>query len=160
MAILLRKNERIEGFGIANFKKLFGQYADDMDIYCKNNKNNLKEIDMDLSEFGHNTGLKINYDKTTIYRMSKNNKSKAEVYTIKEMKAVSESINVLGVTICHDRQQMIKLNYEPIIERMKGILTSWSKRNLSLVSKIQVVNALVASLFVYKMYVLPALPLS
>ena len=69
LAILLRSHKHIEGFNIGEFKKLFGQYADDMDIYCKNSKKNLEYLDHLLSNFCKNTGLKINYDKTTVYRI-------------------------------------------------------------------------------------------
>ena len=48
LAIRLRSNERIQGINIGDFKKLFGQYADDMDIYCKNTKTNMYEINREL----------------------------------------------------------------------------------------------------------------
>ena len=38
---------------------------------------------------------------------------------------------------------------------MVGVLTMWRKRNLSLIGKVMIINTLVASLFVYKMYTLP-----
>ena len=40
----------------------------------------------------------------------------------------------------------------------KSILTSWKRRNLSLLAKILVINSLIASLFIYKMSVLPKIP--
>ena len=92
LAIALRKNQNIEGINIAEFKKLFGQYADDMDIYCKNTRENLNQIDFTLSEFCKQTGFKINYDKTTIYRISNDSNSVASIYTIKGMRVELEKI--------------------------------------------------------------------
>ena len=65
---------------------------------------------------------------------------------------------MLGVTISHDERELIRKNYDSLIEKVKGILKIWSKRNLSLIGKINIVNTLVASLFVYKMMVLPNKP--
>ena len=41
---------------------------------------------------------------------------------------------------------------------IEGILNAWKGRSLSLIGKVLVINALVASLFVYKMTVLPTIP--
>ena len=157
LAHQLRDNKNIQGFEINNFKKLFGQYADDMDLYFKNTKRNFKEIKATLSAFCQATGLKINYDKTSLYRIGKHNAAMATEYT-KEMKIEKEKINVLGIWITRDRGTLFHENYDGILDKTKAVLNSWSNRRLSLIGKITVVNALVSSLYVYKMQVLPCLP--
>ena len=139
--------------------KLFGQYADDMDIYCKNQKETLQNIQSTLNNFCAQSGLKINYDKTTLYRIGKvdKNVSIAQNYTT-QMREEKEKINVLGIWITNDTESMLKLNYKDLIEKSKAILSMWNNRDVSLIGKIQVINALVASLHVYKMYVLPKIP--
>ena len=67
----------------------------------------------------------------------------------------NEKINVLGVDIVHCQQKILKLNYQPIINKMNVVLNAWGNRNLSLFGKILIVNTLIASLFVYNMSVLP-----
>ena len=52
----------------------------------------------------------------------------------------------------------IDLNYEPIITKIKNVLETWKNRGLTLIGKIQIVNTLIASLFVYKSAVLPLIP--
>ena len=159
VAILLRNNSRIEGIKIGDFIKLFGQYADDMDIYCKNKKTNLHEIGLVLSEYCKKSGMKINYEKTTLYQIGKHHKGISEIYTIKGMKVEKERINVLGVWICADKQQMMYINYKDILEKSESILKLWQHRNLSLIRKVEIIYSLVASLFVYRMYVLPQISL-
>ena len=51
----------------------------------------------------------------------------------------------------------MSLNYSQYIQKSKAILTNWSRRNLSLIAKVNVINTLIASQFVYKMLVLPEL---
>ena len=74
------------------------------------------------------------------------------------MEWTNESINVLGIHIEHDTHQMTRSNYEKLLPKIKGILKTWRSRRLSLFGKILVVNTLVASLFNYKMAVLPEIP--
>ena len=49
-------------------------------------------------------------------------------------------------------------NYASVLQKAKAITKIWKQRNLSLVGKITVTNALIGSLFTYKMQVLPAIP--
>ena len=63
---------------------------------------------------------------------------------------------MLGVTIAHD--DIIQKNYENIVQKAKVTLNAWYNRSLSLIGKVQVVNTLIASLFAYKMMVLPIIP--
>ena len=155
LAIELRKNSHITGCYVGEIKKLFGQYADDMDLYCKNNKTNIEYIDSIMTNFCHQTGCSINYEKTTIYRVGKYNEAVSQVYTIKDMRVETEGINVLGIDIEQDSEKMVQRNYDVLIKKANSVLMSWGNRQLSLYGKIVVVNTLVASLFVYRMYILP-----
>ena len=71
------------------------------------------------------------------------------------MKWINGTINVLGVEVGGKEADLISLNYSPVFSKMQSILSNWSRRNISLLGKIQIINSLIVSLFVYKMYVLP-----
>ena len=157
LAIQLRNNKNISGFSVQGFKKLFVQYADDMDLYCKPNQQNVNEILQTLSAFCMSTGCKINYDKTTLYRIGKDNGALAHIYT-KGMKVETTTIDILGVSISNNPNEMLHLNYDSLVLKTKTVLTTWENRNLDLLSKITVINSLISSLFIYKMTVLPAIP--
>ena len=62
----------------------------------------------------------------------------------------------MGVTISH--QDIVEKNYQNICKKVHSVLNAWYHRGLSLIGKVQVVNTLVASLFVYKMMVLTTIP--
>ena len=57
--------------------------------------------------------------------------------------------------ICYDK--LVETNIQPLIDKASAVLKMWSKRDLSLAGKIQIVNSLVGSLFVYRFTVLPTL---
>ena len=157
LAIELRGDEQIEGFSINDIKNLLGQYADDMDIYLLYKQESLARVMQHLERFKMQSGFCVSYEKTNIYRIGSLKGSKAELYTHPQIRWTSDPISVLGIKITSDDEEAIRLNYDPIMDKMKGIFKSWSNRSLSLMGKILVVNTLVASLFVHKMMVLPTI---
>ena len=158
LALSLRANKEIDGIPVQDIINLLNQYADDLDVCSLFTQNSLDNILQGIEIFGRNTGFAVNYDKTKIYRVGSLKNSDATLYTQREIAWTNEPINVLGIWICHDEEMSIKLNYEPLIDKTKQILESWENWSLSLIGKILVVNTMVASLFVYKMLVLPSPP--
>ena len=65
-----------------------------MDIYCKDS--DIPEIQKVLAEFCTVSGFKINYDKTTLYRIGQSKEAIVSKYTEK-MKVAKDGIDVLGV---------------------------------------------------------------
>ena len=157
LALLLKDNKDIKGFNINDFSSILGQFADDMDMYLLFEEKTLTTVVSLLNNFKQNTGCKVNYDKTTVYRIGSLKNADAKIYTQPMLKWSNDPIKILGVTVSHQKNDLIKLNYNSIIQKMEGIFTTWRKRNLSLYGKILVVNTLVASLFVYKMYSIPSM---
>ena len=158
LAIALRENENIKGLKIGNFDRIFGQFADDMDIYLANDQKSLDAVLNTLKIFSRNSGFKVNYDKTTIYRIGSIKHSKAQLYTKENLKYGGNSFNILGVDVNTDPAKLIPENYDYLINKAQAILKTWQSRNLSILGKVTVINSLVSSLFVYKMTVLPLLP--
>ena len=156
LAITLRQNKQVQGIPVGDIIHLLGQFADDMDLYLKNDQDTLNQVLRMLGEFQSHSGFTVSYEKTQIYRIGSLKKSNAMLYTTPSLKWTSDPINVLGVTIAHD--DIINRNYESIIDKTASTLKMWSKRSLSLIGKVLITNSLTASLFVYKMMVLPRIP--
>ena len=97
----------------------------------------------------------ISYEKTTIYRIGSLRDTDAKFTSTRKVNWTNNPINVLGVYISQDMDECLRLNYEPIVTKVKNLLEVWRMRNLTLIGKIQVLNSLITSLFVYKMSVLP-----
>ena len=156
LALSLRANEDIEGIKLGNIRNLLNQFADDMDIASLCTEKSLQNIYNELEAFRLQSGFTVSYEKTTLYRIGSLRHSDAQLYGMSQFAWSNLDINVLGVTIAHE--SLVEKNYEGIIEKVKKVLLDWKNRNISLLAKIQVVNTLVASLFVYKMMVLPLIP--
>ena len=127
-----------------------------MDIFTLYNQESLDSILQKLEMCRKHIGVAINYDKTALYRIGSLQKTQARLYTQEDIKWTNGPINVLGVEITAE-DQAITSNFEAVVQKVEGILKTWSSRNLSLIGKVNIINTLVASLFVYKMTVLPNL---
>ena len=156
MAIELRNCEEIHGIPVEDIVYLLNQYADDMNIASEYEAESVNSIFQKLEEFCLCTGFTLSYEKTDIYRLGPIHHSNAELHTISKVSWTNRPINVLGVMVCHDSEAVMD-NYNSLITKTKATLCTWKRRTLSLLGKIRVINTLIASLFVYKMTVLPTM---
>ena len=111
-----------------------------------------------LLEFENQTGLTVNYDKTTVYRLGSIRFTNAKFYSSRKIHWTHDPVNVLGYWVAYDKEKAYKLNFEKLIEKANNITKMWYHRGLSLMGKILVLNALIASLFPYRMTVADRLP--
>ena len=158
LALTIRGNEEIKGIPVRDIINLLTQFADDMDVAMLAEQSNLDEVLGTIEWFKEHTGFTINYDKTKILRIGSLKKTDAKLITQRQVSWTNEPINILGVWTGHCEEQLLDINYKPIVEKAKNILRSWRNRDLSLIGKISIINTLIGSLFVYRMTVLPNLP--
>ena len=155
MAILIRKDHNIKGIPVNDILNSLGQYADDEDIFSLFNKKSYTSIFQNLERFRAISGFTLNYDKTSVFRIGSLKNTNAMLLSQTTVSWTNEPVNVLGVWIANDTQTTQNLNYQLLDQKVETIINKWSTRNSSLIGKVQVVNSLVTSLFVYKMMVLP-----
>ena len=106
-----------------------------------------------------NTGLKISYEKTTLYRVGSLKNMDAQIYTIKKLMWSNNDIDILGIKVLNGNLTVGSNNcYKNTIAKMKQVCENWYLRSLSVSGKVVIINALMSSLFVYRMMVLPAMP--
>ena len=140
MAIEFRRNIEEYAVKIGGKNYCLCQYADDTSAFTYFSQQAFNVVMSELNTFEKHSGLKINYDKTTIYRIGSLKNSDAQLYSTKPIAWSSVGFEMLGIQICH--KDILETN-------------SWRGRHISLFAKIAVINSLVGSLFVHKMMVLP-----
>ena len=158
LATKLQQNKKIKGLKIGDETLLLTLFADDLGIVLDHDQASWNETMQELLSFQNCTGMRINYEKTVIYRLGSLRKTNAKFYTVHKMHWSDKPINMLGITLADNHDEIVRLNYEPLIRKAESILNLWLNRNLSLFGKILIINSLVASLFVYKFTVLPTMP--
>ncbi len=135
-AILMRKNTQIKGIQLNNYEYKLTQYADDTNIFTLFETNSLKSIIDMFAILQKQTGLKVNYEKTNIYRIGSLRHSSAKLYTQKTFKWVTNPITVLGTYISNDPAEVLELNYNAILNKIVKITELWGNRELSLIGKL------------------------
>lgn len=157
IAIAIRKNDKIKGVTINNVEHKISQFADDTTLFLLFDREVLLEVVKVFDHYCNLLGLKVNYDKTSIYRLGSLKNTNAKLYTNKPFYWTNNPIKILGITITNDIQEMQRLNLVPIFVKMHNVLSIWRRRGLSLMGKVVVVNSLVASLFTHVVTVLDLL---
>ena len=155
LAIMIRDSDKIDPVHVEEIVHLINQFADDLNATLHFDQESVTEILNIFEIFRQNSGFTLNYDKTTVYRVGSLKNSEAKLYTQKQLNWTNDPINILGIWITPNREQCDILNYEPVIDKIATICQTWSKRNLSLIGKVTIINTLIASLLVYKLTVLP-----
>ena len=113
-------------------------FADDLHLYINIESGSLEEITTAFDNFERCTGLKVSYDKSSLYRMSVED-GNAQMYITKLIKWDRPPFRMLGVNIDFDAKKVC------------NTCKLWSNRNLSLIGKIKIVNNLMTSQYIYQM---------
>ena len=158
LADSIRKNLAVYGISTKEIEALLSQFADDLDTSMTTENNSVDKFFDIIEWFRSLTGLELNYDKTTVYRIGSLESSKAQCYSTRKLKWSSGTMNILGVDVNENDEIALEANYKTIPDKIFNILTGWTTRGLSLEGKVNIVNTCIASLFVYKMSVLPTIP--
>ena len=149
-------NTKIKGITVYDVKMIMSQFADDTALYLEYDRETLVEVVNVLEYVEANTGLRVSYDKTIVYRIGSLQYTDASIYTKKPLQWSDGDIQLLGISISNAAKQRTN-DYDLSIAKMQQIAQTWHYRLLTLMGKIMIVNTLMASLFVYKMAVLPDL---
>ena len=156
-ALMLKNNKKIEGIKIGSLINLLSMFADDITLFIMNKPSVWSEVLVEISKFESMSGLKVNYNKSMVYRLGSARNSIAKWYTGKTLNWTDDPIDMLGIKVSHSDSEMIQLNIDPILQKARATLALWKQRGLSLIGKILIINNLAASMLIYRMNVLPLL---
>ena len=116
-----------------------------------NDQDTLNEVVDELERFRANTGLAVNFDKTTIYKIGKGKYLNEKLLTGKNFKWSNSNIELLGVCIDIDSEK----TFNKILLKMQSVMQLWRMCGLTIRGKVIMLNSLVGSLLVYPMQFLP-----
>ena len=150
MAHLL--NDRIQGLTVQNIQNILCQFADDTSVFLKFEQIEIDTFCTTLEEVETNMGLKVSYEKTTLYRIGSLYDTNAKLYTTKNFNWSDQPISTLGMHIACDNSYVVE-NYQAIKTKLIQTTSNWYNKSLTLMGKVVVINTLMSSLFVYKMLV-------
>ena len=158
LAVRLRADQNVKGIklpkGLTNSECILKVllYADDITLFVEE-RNDLKNALTLVSYFSKFSGLAMNRDKSEAMWLGSNKNNNEELYNIKW----KNQVKILGI---HFNNRIsaseIEDNWLPKIEKINRIMSSWYKRNLSIMGKICIVKSLLLSQIVYLLQALAA----
>jgi exonuclease III len=155
LALKTRENPKILGLSTGKTTTKISQFADDTVFYLSNNKTDLIEVFHTLEEFSLVSGLKVNKEKTEILPLGPTNPENLD----KDISPyIRDYVKMLGINISRNKEEIIELNYKPILDKIEHTLTWWQYKGLSIHGKIVVLKTLVISKLIYALSVIPSPP--
>lgn len=148
MSLKIKQDKDIKGITIGSFNTRIKQYADDTTFLLKDTADLKIVIDI-LEQFSLCSGLTLNKSKSKILHLNKMNAETAEEGLGFEF---VKNIKVLGVHFGNETAATEnEANWTNKIEKIKKILASWEKRNISILGKITLVKTYGISQLIYLM---------
>ena len=101
--------------------RLLSQFADDTAAFLKYEAICIRAFTDTLAQVECQIGLKISYEKTTIYRVGSLHKTDAKLYTQKDYNWSDNPIELLGVHIPCDGSTNCEIDFEQVKCKMKKV---------------------------------------
>ena len=135
LACSIRKNDKIQGIQIDNSEVKLTLFADDLTCFLRNRSSYdcLRDC---LSKFSECSGLKVNEEKTELFRLGTRNLEYERFPH--EFKT---SIKILGVHFDYNNVRRKKANFDSVLKSIKKVLNMWKWRGLTLIGRIQIVKS-------------------
>ena len=152
----IRTNKDIHGITINGVEEKEVQYAYDLWLFLLFAEENVNAALSELDQFEQFSGLKTNFQKSSIVRIGAI--VALRMNTVQQLKWSNGLIKILGIQIHPDIDIMLELNYSPLLQKIRDIISMWRYRTMTVLGKIQVTNSLIAFQLTYKMLCLPTPP--
>ena len=145
MAQKIKENSSIQEITIHDLKVILSQFADNTQLFIDNTISSLNAVIDTLTDVEINTGLIVNYEKSSIHLLG----DSVQVACDKPFIWDPGGPSILGVDTNHAADQP----YIDIICKMDNVIENWYYHQLTLIGCVLMVNMLIGSLFVYKLQV-------
>ena len=123
------------------------QFADDTILFCEPKLEYLKHIENILYSFQCFSGLTVNYEKSAITAIGKEDEWTARAANMLKCKVVHLPIIYLGIPLGANMNN--KASWQPIVDRIQQRLAAWKASTLSRAGKLVLIKAVLSSLPVY-----------
>ena len=155
---MIRTNEDIKGVVINNKEYTLSQYADDTQIFLDGSEKSLRIALLILDKFYQLSGLKINIEKTKAVWVGALSHSENRLCANYKMDWTQGLFKILGENFSSEVFDIWDLNHHELINKIENILAQWSKRKLTLISRVTVIKSLALSKFTHLFLALPNPP--
>lgn len=153
LAVAIRADVRIKGVQAGGREHKLFMYADDILVVLKEPGDSLPVLLECIESYSRLSGYKINWCKSEFMPISPTCHS--GVITSYGFKFRPSGMKYLGIQLNSNLEEIMMLNMEPLLQKIKINLDKWGKLKLTLWGKINVIKMVVAPQFNYVSMMLP-----
>ncbi len=153
LAVAIRPNSNISGIRVGKTEHKLSLYADLL-IYISNPNRSVPQMCEILNEYSKLSGYKLNFGKSEVMPLG--------FFTltglpdlVTRFKWKPEGFQYLGVHICKDLSNIHKLNFHPLIGKLKTDLLKWKDLPLSSIGRINIIKMNILPKFLYLFQSIP-----
>ena len=150
LAHVVREEKSIRGIKLGETELKIVLFADDNSGLFAD-KISAKTFLNLVNEFEKYSGLKLNIEKTEVMWLGS---AKHNLDKPLDLKWSDKVIKILGIHFGHNKQEMVRANYESKVQSLKTTLAIWKMRDLTLNGRILISKVLGLSKFDYTLSVL------
>ncbi len=138
-------------------------YADDITVLTKNSHRSVQAIFTEYERLSNASGLFLNADKTELFNITSPHTFAMQQHHVRYANnnyviTNSTSVKINGVIFNNDSEVMAQENFECMFAKMNRHFIEWSKRQLSILGKIQIIKTFGLSQFLYSLAIIDFLP--
>ena len=137
-----------------NSEVRISQYADDTILFLENTHSSINGVIEELSEFSEQSGLRINWDKTSCMCLGCTHPQNTNSSITQQLKWVNE-MKVLGIFFKNNINNIADENVERKLVTIEKEIAQWKRRNITPVGKITVIKSLLLAKLVHLFLALP-----
>ncbi|CAL0327859.1 unnamed protein product [Lupinus luteus] len=126
-------------------------YADDILIFCKGVKREIRALNNLISSYGDASGQHINQTKCKFYSTSSNHRKIANLSSWLGFNAGSLPFTYLGVPLFRGKPKSIHL--QPIADRIVLKMSKWKGSLLSIMGRVELVRTIIHSMLAYSFHI-------
>lgn len=119
-------------------------FADNLMVYIDGTKRSTEETIKIFGEFAVCSGLKISFEKLTLYMAGISDANRSLITSQFPFAEGKLPVRYLGLPLL--TKQMSVTDYEPLIEKIRSRMRSWTARYLSYAGRLQLLQSVIASI--------------
>lgn len=147
LAMAIRQSPDITGMTIGNTEHRLSLFADDIVLFLTKLGTSLKALSHLLKIFGQFSGYKNNDKKSALLILNREEREGPQIHT--QFTNTPEGFTYLGIRISPVIEDIIPINYNPLVKSIEESLEKWNVLPISVIGRINIIKMSVLPKFLY-----------
>ena len=155
LAQKIRETKEIGGIEIGKKQFKLSLFADDLLLYLSNVVTSVPHVMKIISTFSGISGYKMNIAKTELLAIDS---CKKDLENLTQFRIPKKNKKYLGTYISHDKTQLYKDNFLPLVKDFKKDVRQWQDLKINLIGRVNLFKMMWLPKFLFKFQTIPIMP--